>query len=413
MSAFSLFKDKHSKRNKQETPTVAAHYTKLANISALFRYAVLIFVVVFSVYSLSFHSNEITMENFRYMLKFINLGEEADSPAGTLIAFDGSEGNRGMSYKGDLAVLNESGLTITGWDGDIILRETFSFDHPKMEQDSNYIYCYDLGGKELKVFNSYQAMAKTPVFEYPIYGLAASDSGNFAVITSEKSYRSAVYVYDKNFMKRYSVLLGDKHAEFVDISNDGKEFIVAANYSEAGNLVTHILKYRTDTEGVIFEQKFIGEIPLGIYYTDSGYCLMTSDALRLFGSDDSITGEVRFSDKKLLSGSIFGDRALITYAMEGLSGGTEVTVYRNDGSTEFTKNFANSISDTSITGDKLYALSPGELAVCDLKTGAVSVYSVPTSYSSLVTEGERIILFSENQAEYFDTTSFSVKEEQQ
>lgn len=413
MGAFSLFKDKHSKRNKQETPTITAHYTKLANISALMRYAVIIFVVVFSVYSLSFHSSEITIENFRYMLKFINLGEDADNPTGTLIAFDGNAGNRGISYKGDLAVLNEGGLTITGWDGDVILRETFSFDHPTVVQDSNYLYCYDLGGKELKVFNSYQLMAKTPAFDYPILGLATSDEGDFAVISSEKGYRSAVYVYDKNFMRKYSVRLGDKYAEFVDISSNGKEFIVAANYSESGNLVTHILKYRTDTEGAVFEQKFIGEIPLGIYFTDNGYCLMTSDALRMFGNDNSVTGEVRFTDKKLLSGSVYGGRVLITYAMEGLSGGTEIAVYPSDGSTEFTQSFSNSISDAVITGDTLYALSPGELAVCDLKTGTKTTYSVLTSYSSLVPEGERIILFSANQAEFFDTAAFAVKEEQQ
>ena len=132
MGAFSAFKDKRTKRKKRETPTVNSHYLKLARRSALIRYVCIIFVVVFAVYSLSFHASEISMENFRYMLKFINPGDEQETSAGTKLSFDGADGNRGLIFKGDLAVLNKNGLTITGWDGEIILREAFSSDIPSL-----------------------------------------------------------------------------------------------------------------------------------------------------------------------------------------------------------------------------------------------------------------------------------------
>ncbi len=409
MGAFSIFKDRPSKHSKQETPTVQSHYNKLARRTALIRYICMILVVLFAVYSFSFHSDEITMANFRYMLKFINLGDESEGPTGSLIAFDGNEGNRGLIYKGDLAVLNEGGLTITAWDGDVLHKSSFSFDHPKMEQDGNFLYCYDLGGKDLKIFNSYQQLDKTPTFDYPIYGLATSDKGNFAVISSKKGYRSVVFVYDSHFRTVYTSHSGTRYVSAVDISNDGKEFITAAYNSENGNLVTVISKFRVDTNGAIFTKKFPGEIPLSVDYTDDGYTLMTSDKIRIFNNNDEIVSEISFASRELLSGRVFGNRSLVTYGLDGLSGGTEVVVYRHDGKIEYSKEFSTSLSDATFCGDKLYTLSPGALTECDIKSGAVITYSVPTSYSTLVPDGNRIILFSENQAEYFSATNFKTK----
>ena len=410
MGAFAVFKDRRSKR-KQETPTIQSHYKQLARKAALLRYICMVFVVVFAVYSFSFHSDEITMANFRYMLKFIDLGDEADNPTGTLIAFDGNEGNRGIIYKGDLAVLNEGGLTITGWDGDVLHKSAFSFDHPKMEIDGNYLYCYDLGGKDLKIFNSYQQLDKTPTFSYPILGLATSDNSNFAVISSEKGYRSVVYVYDNHFRGIYVCRSGTKYISSVDISKDGKEFLTAAYNSENANLVTTIAKYSVNAEGSLFTQSFDGEIPIGVYYTENGFCLMTSNGIRHFNNENEIVSEISFANRELLSGRVFGKNSLITYGLDGLSGGTETVVYDHEGDVLYSKRFATALSDTALCGTKMYALSPGVLYECDIESGEEIVYSVPTAYSSLLQSGERVILFSENQAEYFKSENFETKDD--
>ena len=400
MGAFSVFSDK--KKKKRETPSIEAHYTRLARYASLARYAVLVVIVLFAVYAFSFHSNEITIENFEYMMKFLNVGDDENTYVGSHIAFDGSKGNRGIIYKGDLAILNENGLTVAGWDGDVILREVFTFDHPKMIENGVNLFCYDLGGKELRIFNSYSQLQRLQ-YDYPIHWVSTAKSGEFAVVSSAKGYRSAVYVYDKDFRIRYSRLFGDKYVDFTAISPDGQEFITAAHYSKKGNLVTQLAKFNINQENAVFETEFIGEIPLGIYYTEAGYCLLTTDTMRTFDNENNVISEVSFNDSKLLSGKVFDKYALINYSMDGLSGGTEATVYLHDGSVCFKKQFNTSLTDSIICGDKLYTLSPGVLTECDVATGNERVFEIPTSYSSLVADGDSIILFSENRAEYFDT----------
>ncbi len=402
MGVFSAFNEKRTRRRKSETPTVHAHYTALGRRAAVLRFGLLIFVVLFAVYSFSFHSSEITIENFRYMLKFVNLGSDADAPIGNLLTYDANDSNKGLIFKGDLAVLNESGLTITGWDGEVLCKSSFNFDHPKMVENGINLFCFDIGGRDIKVFNSYsQIWSPEKQFEYPILWLSASKSGGFAVVSSAKGYRSAVYVYDGEFRLLYSRLFGDKYVDFVDISPDGKEFITAAHYSNKGNLVTQVSRFRVDTENAISTMEFVGEVPLGIEYTDDGYCVMTSDALRMFGADDSATGEVRFDSGELLSGRVFGSRALVTYGLEGLSGGAEVVIYRPDGSVEYSKAFPTSLSDSIICGKRLFTLAPGVLTEINIETGEEKLHNIATSFSSLVADGDRLIIFSENRAEYF------------
>ncbi len=411
MGAFSVFKDGRRKKNKNETPTVEAHYTKLAKKTAAIRYVCMFLILLFAAYSFSFHSNEITMENFRYMMKFINLSDNGDSPGGTFLSFDGSEGNRGMIFKGDLAVLNEGGLTITGWDGEVILDSNFSYEHPKMTENGNFLFCYDLGGKDLKIFNSYQQMPDSPTFDYPISWLAASPHGEYAVASSAKSYRSAVYVFDSENRIRYSQKFGDTYVDFVDITDDGSEFITAAHYCRDGYLITVVSKFRLGVEGAIFSQEYVGEMPLGIYYTDRGFALLTTDSIKMFDHENNIISDINISHRELLSGKFFGDKALFTFAAEGLSGSTEAVLYDSGGNIIAQRHFKGSIEDAVICGDHVYALSPGEITVYTVSTEEEHTYEVPPSYFALVIDGERVVLFSQNQAEYFNAADFAAKEE--
>ena len=105
------------------------------------------------------------------------------------------------------------------------------------------------------------------------------------------------------------------------------------------------------------------------------------------------------------------DLILLTYAMEGLSGGTETIIYNTNAEVTFDHNFPAAVSDSMIIGNSYYALTPGVLSVFDLETDEEIAYTVPTSYSSLINNDETLILFSENQAEVFSSDSFEIKED--
>jgi|GEM_PF-921757 len=404
MGLFSFLSDNRAKKNKRETPTVEGHYIKLGRRAAFVRYTCLLLVVLFAVYSFMAHKDDITVENFRYMMRFVNIKEDAEKPKGTVLRFDGSDAARGLIYKGDLAVLSESGLAIYGWDGETTLKDAVAFDYPKMITNGDLLYCYDIGGKEIKVYNSYSRQeTKIPAFDYPIHWVAASASGCFAVVSSAQSYRSAVYVYDKEYRLIYTCLFGNKYADFVDISADGKEIIVAGHYAEKADITTFVSRYSVSSDTPLTEYSFIGETPFGIYYTKSGYSLITGDCIRNYVvSGDEPAGVISFAGKKLMSARTYGDRSLVTYSTEGLSGGTELDVYDFGGKALYTVRFDTSLSDTLLCGDTVYALAPGELSLGRINGGMTEKHYIPTAFTRLVPDGERVILFSADTARYFD-----------
>ncbi|MBR0232392.1 MAG: hypothetical protein IJQ53_09230 [Clostridia bacterium] len=404
MGLFSFLSDNRAKKNKRETPTVEGHYIKLGRRAAFVRYTCLLLVILFAVYSFMAHKDDITLENFRYMMKFVNIGEEAEKPKGSVIRFDGSEATRGLIYKGDLAVLSESGLAIIGWDGETMLKDAISLDYPKMLTNGTDLFCFDIGGKELKVYNSYSRReTKIPAFEYPIHWVAASQSGSFAVVSSAQGYRSAVYVYDKEYRLIYSCLFGNKYVDFADMSADGRELLVAGHYAENADMTAFVSRYSLNSETPLCEYSFIGETPFGIYYTDSGYSLVTGDCIRNFVTiSEDPAAVISFAGKRLMSARMYGDRALVTYSTEGLSGGTELVVYDFTGKALFSERFDTSLSDTLLCGGTVYALSPGELTAGHISSGITDIYSIPTSFARLIPDGDRVILFSADTARYFD-----------
>ena len=54
---------------------------------------------------------------------------------------------------------------------------------------------------------------------------------------------------------------------------------------------------------------------------------------------------------------------------------------------------------------KVYALSPGVLTEIALDGSGKTVYNIPTSFFSIITDGSKLILFSDSEARYFEHES--------
>ena len=401
MSAFSVFKDRKTKKTAKETPTAEGHYARLGRVSAFFRYTCLVVIILLCVYAFSFHGDEMTMDNFRYMLKFINFGDDAETHKNGVLNFDTGSGSRGLIFKGDLCVMNENSVMISGWDGDVLVRENFGCDHPKMTENGINLFCYDLGGNELRIYNSYSRVYEHK-YDYPIYDAAASASGRYAVVTSEKGFQSAVHVYDEHFREVFKHSFSKLYTDFVEISPDGKEVITLSHRASKGNLVTTLTRFDTTKEDGMSTLEFVGELPLGIYRTDYGTAVLTSSRFRSYDSDFLLKGECEIDGSTLTSVCVGKEYSVFAYGTGRLSGGTELSVCLPDGTEKIRIGFEETFSDIMTSGDKIWALSPGKLTVCDISGNTENkTYEIPTSFNRLLSDDGKPILFSDSEARYF------------
>ena len=73
MSAFSVFSDHRKRKKNMQTPTVEQYYRDRAKRLSRVRYLCLLLCAAFLLYGFAVHGEELTAENFRYMLKFLDV----------------------------------------------------------------------------------------------------------------------------------------------------------------------------------------------------------------------------------------------------------------------------------------------------------------------------------------------------
>jgi hypothetical protein len=251
MSAFSIFSSK--RRKKQVTvPTVEEYYLRLARRTTVVKFIIIMLLAGFTLFTFSYFKNDLTIDNFRYLLKFINLGSDNTANPDSAVYFDKDPTNKGEVLRGDLAIINNSGFSIYGFNGSKVFSDPCKYDHPKMVSNSKNMIACDIGGYELRIY-SCNDVTHSETFNYPIHALAASKNGTYAVVSSEKSYRSALFIYDEHFRVIYKYFSGDKYIDFVSVSPDGKEAITLMQYSKNGDLVTLLMKFSVDSEQPVFQ----------------------------------------------------------------------------------------------------------------------------------------------------------------
>lgn len=399
MSAFSVFSDRRKRKKNTQTPTVEQYYETRARRLSHVRYTCLLLSVLFIVYGFAVHGEELTADNFRYMLKFIDLTEEDDETEANTVRFDYASGNMGALFRGDVAVLNGDGLSLYGWDAERLFSVSFRMESPRLAVTPQSIFAYDLGGYELRLFNSYSQFARL-VMDYPIYGFSASESGTFAVISSEKNYRTAVYVYDSNARQVYERMLSDTYIDQIALSPDGSEFLALGHYAKGGDLITVLQRYSLSDEEPIFTASYSGELPLRVgYLSDERFAVLTGSALRCYEADVSDPiGTLSVEDADLQGCSFSEGHILLTFSDSGLSGGTVLRVYGDDVKQLGTYRYEGAVTDKMVLDGSLCVLTMNEVTVTPLSGGEPTVYPVGKDALQLLSDNGTLIVFEKSDA---------------
>lgn len=398
MGAFSVFSDRKYKKKNTQTPTVEQYYESRARRVSAIRWCCLLCTVLFILYGFSIHGDELTVENFRYMLNFVEFTEK-ETPGISLVTFDYGEENRGAIYKDDVVVLNKTGLSVYSEDADRVLNVAFRMDDPRLTVAGPEVLAYDLGGHEVRMFNSYSQLACLTM-SYPVYGLSGSESGSFAVITSEKNYRTTVVVYDQYAGERFHRSLSTTFVDQVALSPDGEELLTLGHYSKNGSLVSILQYFSLREKEPLREYTFTGELPLQVAWLGDGtYAALTGENLRVFRTDAEDPTAVYPLGNVSLQNSLIGNGSiLLVTAAEGISGGTVLTVLNDRLETTLVCPFDGSVEGMTVIEDNYYVLLMGSVT-CLSASGEEKTVMRVSKDALAVLEGDdhEPLLFEKNR----------------
>lgn len=226
--------------------SLANYYRNSADTIKIVRFAVLFAFVIFAVYSIGFFSKNLTEDSLKAVLNSVYRSFNDLTPSETEIKIQSDDTASFTLMNDDLAVITNTSVKRYAFSGDKMLDYEYTYSDAASVNAGEYLLVYDSAGKELVLYNAVAKLAKKQ-FEYEVQSAAINELGYFAVVSSEKTYRSGVIVYapDGNgeYPEVFRWMSPDRYILSIALNSNGTELACSAVYNRNGAFVTELIIY--------------------------------------------------------------------------------------------------------------------------------------------------------------------------
>jgi hypothetical protein len=323
-------------------------YKYYEGVASAFRYAKFIAIfaaVLFFVVMLSFFKDEISIENFQYVLKYIST-DEGSIITTNKIHYPTSDSKALSLYKGDFVSSGGNGIALYDTNGSMVLEIEEAFSAPVFST-GKYGLCYDLSGNKYVIFNTFSELF-TGTTEYPIADAVMSDKGDFVILTKSREYKSVIDIYDSD----YELMGKVNKNNYVFCLDINDSYLSYATVSSADSrYLTNIsaLKFRSDDE--IKVATLYDEFPLDMKFNNDGMFVLTDKSLRFYDSDFNQIASYMFASQTPAGMRISDGYVMVYFSKNMIGSENEVRIYDTGGKLVFSKVLTGKINSLDILDD--------------------------------------------------------------
>ena len=318
----------------------AAGDTYYAVVSARYKVCQRIAVaalVCFMLVSIIFNIQNVTYDNFFYLIKDFGAAAQSDAPSYETLNYDASTMQSFALYRGGLAVTSRANVSVFTSTGRRTLNNNVAYSDPHAVASDKYLLVYDMGKGGFEIFNSF-AKVFSESTEYPISDAVFSDSGKFAILTRSEKHESQIIVYNGDFKKLSSYSRG---LYAIDISLDKEGNRLGALYLGTTNGVatTYVVFYDLRTHEKTHEYVYEGEFPLAASFRDDGGFSIVTDSSVIMLNRRLTQEYVSASHREKSVAAVFCDGEYTAVALNNgvITDINEITVYDKNGNVIYTE----------------------------------------------------------------------------
>lgn len=376
------------------------YYIKIANKYRIFKYVTVLVTVAVAMIMFTAFSSDITAENFQYLIKDLDItGLSSDRSFGNVIYNGGSSSCFGI-YKGELAVINAGTTMLYKPSGAQSLSIQNDFYDPRLLTSEKYMLVYDRGDTSCSysVYNSF-AELKGESYDYPITLAALSDDGAYAIVTRDDSFRSIVYVYNRDF-KRINAIKKDKYVIGLAFTDNGKTLAAASVYDSGGDYVCEIMSLGVNSDTPDFTVNETGLIPLKLEFNENGdLSVLFTDRFIVYSKDGQRKAELDLSGLPSHSFALGENLLVSVYNNTVLGYDKTVNVYGSDASLMFTASLEGELIGSTVNGKTVCLLFEDRAVLIDPVKGKVSEAKLKPNAKCAVFYGDEIVVCYSGSAE--------------
>ncbi len=390
-----------SKKEKEPVITENQYYE---NVSA--RLGILQVILYFSLFAfvvLSFarNTNLITYRNFYYFFKDLDASaEQIDVWHSDSVSYPTSDEQSFTLYRGGLAVAGNNSITVFTATGRQTVSQTVNYHAPRAEGAGKYLLVYEMGGTQYSLYNSYTQVFSSKS-EYPIYGAAVSDSGMYALLSSDAQHTSVVTLYSNNFslLNRYS-----KNDYITDVSINEKGTLLSL-------LITKAEGSRFQTTAEFYEPKktaLYGKADLGYgiaaaseFTASNRLAVMGDDRLFYVSSNGEILQTHEFAGLIPVSVDFSSDGMTVSLQESEISEKNHIIVFDKGGKMLYNNDVPVKVEEIRRSGDVVYLKTLDGILRLDTHTGEFFETKCYTSQHRILAVGQNeVLLCASQKAEY-------------
>lgn len=262
------------------------YYIEKSKLFGVARYIATGALVIFILIMFSFFGDQFTGENFRYLLKHIDMNSSGVIDEFKTVVYDRVDGTVFCEYQQDFVIAAPGSLKIYDYKGVMTLNSLPTTNKPRIISSERYILLYDRGDKDYYIYNSFSLLRQRELPDNIIMA-DISDSGNYVIVTESLEYAAHMYVYNDNF-ELISEIKKNRSVSGVCISEDGKRLAVTSFElsPDTADYVSILTVYSLDDSSIQFEKTIDGELPVSVMFdNDGGVKILTGEKFRTYDSD--------------------------------------------------------------------------------------------------------------------------------
>ncbi|MBE6606001.1 MAG: hypothetical protein E7635_03065 [Ruminococcaceae bacterium] len=388
--------DKPSKMNKYyESVAISFRYAK---------FIILFFTILFLMAILSFFRDEVSIENFQYMLKYMT-SEDNTFITTQKIHYPTSDSKALEIFAGDFASAGTNGITLYDTNGNTVLDIDTVLSNPVFAVGKKYGLCYDLSGYNYVVFNTFSKLSHNEL-EYPISDAAIDNSGNYAILSKDKEYRSIIYVYDSDF-DLVSKIYKNKYTFDLDINPKQIAYVTAEALDARFLTKLNVIEHNSDIETTV--ASIYDEFPLAVNFLDKSIVMITDKSLRIYSNDKDEFGEIsKYSfSANSPGGYAVSDKLVMLYFKKNTIGSeNEIKMYSSDGSFMFTTTLYGKINSIDINDHYAIVQTAEKIYKIGMESKKIDVVSIEAGAEKAILQADSSVLACyKNYAKLVDFTN--------
>jgi len=360
------------------------YYIGISERCKTVKYIVLVILVVFILTMISVCKDDITVENFQYLIKFLDTEKNEYDGSSRTIIYSSSENMRFGVYKGDLVTAKNYTVDMYNFTGAVTMTDDVVYGDPVLLTSDKYMLVYDLGGTSFTLYNAFSRLY-SETFDYALTNAAVSDSGMFAIVTKTLEYRSAVYIYDKDFNK-ITQIMKDKYVMSVDIADDGsKILVVSASSNSDGDFYTEIMSVEPYSEKESTHTIVTDAMPLAAAYNkNNGYTVLCDNRLLFYSEDGSLESEYGFGGRIPTSFDMSGEYTVISFNKNLVGYDNDIMVFNAEGKLVLNTIIEGRITRMRTDSGCLFVLLGNSLVRVDIENGKKDTLDIEKNCSDIV-----------------------------